>query len=74
MYLWRTRHAPCARIGLIIEACPREVVWTPPGQEHWHGAAPGQFMTHPAVWEADDVDWLAHVADDDYHAPRARRA
>jgi quercetin dioxygenase-like cupin family protein len=58
------------RAGLIIEANPGEVVWTPPGEEHWHGAAPGQFMTHLALWETDAVDWLEHVADDDYQPPR----
>jgi quercetin dioxygenase-like cupin family protein len=63
-----------ARGGLIIEARPGEVIWTPPGQEHWHGAAPGQFMTHLALWEADAVSWLEHVTDDDYQASRTGSA
>ncbi len=25
---------------------PGEVVWTPAGEEHWHGAAPDHCMTH----------------------------
>ena len=33
---------------------PREIaagdtVWVPPGERHWHGAAPGSFMTHTAI-------------------------
>ena len=28
-----------------------DIVWTPPGQWHWHGAAPDLFMTHLAVME-----------------------
>lgn len=54
----------------IIEACPGEVIYTPPGQEHWHGAAPGQFMTHIALWETDDVNWLDHVSDYEYQGNR----
>ncbi|WP_418346601.1 hypothetical protein [Streptomyces fodineus] len=27
------------------------MIWTPPGEEHWHGAAPDHFMTHIALWE-----------------------
>lgn len=59
------------RGGHIIEARPGEVIWTPAGEQHWHGAAPGQFMTHLALWETGDVDWLEHVTDDDYHPRRA---
>lgn len=57
-----------ARGGKLIEARPGDVVWTPPGEEHWHGAAPGQFMTHLALWEGDDTTWLEHVTDAEYGA------
>ncbi|MEU6609774.1 cupin domain-containing protein [Streptomyces shenzhenensis] len=56
----------------ILEAHPGQVIWTPPGEEHWHGAAPGHFMTHIALWEGDDVDWLDHVTDAEYAGPRTR--
>ncbi|MFE4959407.1 hypothetical protein ACFRCW_36800 [Streptomyces sp. NPDC056653] len=46
------------------------VIWTPSGEEHWHGAAPDHFMTHIALWETDEVDWLEHVSDDQYGGPR----
>ena len=30
------------------------MISTPPDEWHWHGAAPDQFMTHLAMWEAPD--------------------
>jgi quercetin dioxygenase-like cupin family protein len=59
-----------ARGGQILEARPGQVIWTPPGEEHWHGAAPGQFMSHIALWETDEVTWLEHVTDTEYTGPR----
>lgn len=59
-----------SRGGEILEARAGDVVWTPPGEEHWHGAAPDHFMTHIALWETDDVDWLEHVSDVEYDGPR----
>ena len=41
-----------------------------PGEEHWHGAAPGSFMTHLALQEVDadgaDATWLELVTDAEY--------
>lgn len=53
---------------------PGDVVWFPPGEKHWHGAAPTTAMTHIAIQERLDgkaVDWLEHVSDEQYQAPRA---
>ena len=50
---------------------PGDVVWCPPGEKHWHGAAPGTAMTHIAIVEALDgkaVDWMEKVADPEYRA------
>lgn len=59
----------------VIEAHPGDVIWTPPGEEHWHGAAPDRFMSHLALWEGDDAAWLEHVTDADYGAvPSGTRA
>jgi len=36
-----------------------DVVWAPPGEVHWHGAAPDAFLSHTAVslgltsWEGE---------------------
>lgn len=48
---------------------PGDVVWFPPGEKHWHGAAPDVAMTHVAIQESLDgstVTWLEKVADADY--------
>ncbi|MGX0902566.1 quercetin dioxygenase-like cupin family protein [Roseovarius sp. MBR-79] len=48
-----------------------DTVWIPPGEEHWHGAAPDRMMCHLAIQEAEDgrtADWLAHVTDVEYGA------
>jgi hypothetical protein len=53
-----------------------DVIYTPPGEEHWHGAAPDHFMIHLALWESPGPDgaaettWLEHVADGEYSGPR----
>lgn len=49
-----------------------DVVWTPPGQKHWHGAAPDSSMTHIAITEELDgkrVEWMEKVGDAQYRAP-----
>ena len=56
----------------VQEIRPGDVVWIPPGERHWHGAAPATAMTHLAIQEALDgkaVDWMEHVTDAAYHAP-----
>lgn len=53
------------------EIRPGDVVWFPPGEKHWHGAAPETAMTHLAMQEALDgrhVEWLEPVTDDQYGA------
>ncbi|MEV6547029.1 cupin domain-containing protein [Streptomyces sp. NPDC051665] len=59
-----------SRGGEIVEAHPGDVIFTPAGEEHWHGAAPDRFMAHIALWEGDEVDWLEHVTDAEYGGPR----
>jgi quercetin dioxygenase-like cupin family protein len=57
--------------GPVVRLRPGDVVWFPPGERHWHGAAPGTAMTHIAVQAAQDgrtVDWLEPVAEADYRA------
>ena len=49
-----------------------DVVWIPPGQKHWHGAAPNSSMTHMAIAEQLDgqtVKWMEKVSDAQYGAP-----
>ncbi|MCP3064164.1 cupin domain-containing protein [Myxococcus sp. K38C18041901] len=46
-----------------------DVIWTPPGVKHWHGATSTTAMTHTAQQESVDgkvVEWLEHVTDEQY--------
>ena len=58
------------RGGTIQEIRPGDRVFFEPDEEHWHGAAPGDFMTHLALHEADengvDANWGPHVTDEEY--------
>jgi quercetin dioxygenase-like cupin family protein len=57
--------------GPIEEIRPGDVIWFPPGEKHWHGAAPTTAMTHIAIQEALDgkvVDWMEKVTDEQYKA------
>jgi len=55
--------------GPMEEIRPGDVVWFPPGEKHWHGAAPNTAMTHIAIQENLDgkvVDWLEQVSEEQY--------
>ena len=48
-----------------------DVVWTPPGVAHWHGATPTHAMSHLAIWQFVDGsggELMEHVSDADYLA------
>jgi quercetin dioxygenase-like cupin family protein len=52
-----------------------DVIWTPPGVKHWHGASPDTRMTHLAIQESlngKSVEWLEKVTDEEYKAPVAQ--
>jgi quercetin dioxygenase-like cupin family protein len=55
--------------GPVEEIRPGDVVWFPPGEKHWHGAAAATAMTHLAIQEKLDgktVDWLEPVSEEQY--------
>ncbi|HEX4609131.1 MAG TPA: cupin domain-containing protein [Urbifossiella sp.] len=55
--------------GPVEPIRPGDVVWFPPGEKHWHGAAATTAVTHIAVQEQLDgkvVDWLERVSDEQY--------
>jgi quercetin dioxygenase-like cupin family protein len=59
------------RGGPIEEIRPGDVVWIPPGEQHWHGASATTAMTHIAIQEQFDgkvVDWMEKVSDEEYQA------
>jgi 4-carboxymuconolactone decarboxylase len=58
--------------GPIEEIRQGDVVSIPPGQKHWHGAAPNTAMTHIAIQEqlaGKTADWLEKVTDAQYGLP-----
>ncbi len=59
--------------GPIEEIRPGDRVYFGPGENHWHGAAPGRLMAHIAIQEADEggspVTWGRHVSDEEYGIP-----
>jgi quercetin dioxygenase-like cupin family protein len=61
-----------SRGGPIEVILPGDRVFFEPGEDHWHGAAPGRFMTHLALAEVDGegnaADWGDHVTDEEYGA------
>ena len=55
--------------GPKIEVKPGDVIWTPPGVKHWHGASATTGMAHIAITNVVDgrnVDWMEHVTDEQY--------
>ncbi len=66
--------AGCGRVqswgSPIEEIRPGDVVWCPPGEKHWHGAAPTTAMTHISIVEqhpmVSPLDWMEHVSDEQY--------
>ncbi|WP_052889545.1 cupin domain-containing protein [Thermogemmatispora carboxidivorans] len=65
--------AGCGRVqrwgGPVEEIRPGDVVWSAPGEKHWHGAAPTTAMTHIAIQEQLEgrtADWQEPVSDEQY--------
>jgi quercetin dioxygenase-like cupin family protein len=65
----------CGRVqnwgNQVEEIRPGDVIWCPPGEKHWHGAAPTTAMTHISIVEQLDgkgADWMEHVSDEQYQA------
>jgi len=50
---------------------PGDVIWTPPDEKHWHGAAPTTAMTHISILEQVEgrsAEWMEHVSDEQYQS------
>ncbi|HEY1331904.1 MAG TPA: cupin domain-containing protein [Actinomycetota bacterium] len=61
-----------ARGGAVLEIGAGDVVVTPPGEWHWHGAVSDRFMTHLAMWDAPpdgpESEWADLVTDEEYRS------
>ena len=52
-----------------IEIQPGDVIWTPPGVKHWHGATATTPLSHIAITPVAggaNVAWLEKVTDEQY--------
>ena len=47
-----------------------DIVWIPPGEEHWHGADTDSYLVHLAI-SLGATEWLQEVADEEYDQARA---
>ena len=68
-----------ARGSEVTVIRPGDVIYTPPGEWHWHGGSPDNFMVHTAIWEGVDssepeTEWGDHVTDAEYVVPGPREA
>ena len=54
-----------ARDGSGGKLTAGDVVWIPPGEEHWHGAGPDSYLLHLAI-SLGGHDWLDPVTDEEY--------
>jgi quercetin dioxygenase-like cupin family protein len=58
--------------GPVERIEPGDVIWTPPGEKHWHGASETTAMSHVAIQEQRDgkvVEWMEKVSEEQCHRP-----
>ena len=61
-----------ARGGDVVSMHRGDVVYAPPDEWHWHGAAPHQHMVHISVIQGfgelqrPETEWGGHVSDKEY--------
>ncbi len=58
------------RDGNVVRMSAGDTVWTPAGEEHWHGATGTTMMCHYAILDAsgqaEATTWLEPVSEEDY--------
>ncbi len=63
------------RDGNTVRIRAGDTVWTPAGEEHWHGGTAQNMMCHYAILDetpaGDATTWLEPVTDDQYTAANA---
>ena len=72
LYVTEGRGFVQSRGDHMVEIRSGDVIYTPPDEDHWHGAASHHFMSHLSMTEGvgdDDnteIDWGPHVTDAEY--------
>lgn len=63
------------RDGRVVRMRAGDTVWTPPGEEHWHGGTATTVMCHIAMLEevedGETTTWLEPVTNEAYAAAQA---
>ena len=55
--------------GPVVEFSAGDVIYTPAGERHWHGANPSSYMMHISVTTGSATVWEPKaVTDDEYNA------
>jgi quercetin dioxygenase-like cupin family protein len=67
LYVTEGRGRVQSRGGEVTEIRAGDIICTPSGEWHWHGAAPDHFMSHLSITEAE-ATWGDHVSDAEYGA------
>ena len=53
--------------GETVEVGPGDVVHTPPGEEHWHGATSNSYMMHLSLTTGGATQWTGQkVSEEEY--------
>jgi quercetin dioxygenase-like cupin family protein len=65
LYVTEGRGLVQSRGDRMVEVHPGDVVYTPTGEEHWHGATRDHFMVHLSMTEGE-AHWGDHVTDAEY--------
>ena len=57
--------------GSVQKIRPGDVIWSSPGEKHWHGATAITAITHISIveqLEGKSADWMEKVSDEQYQA------
>ncbi|MDX1450562.1 MAG: cupin domain-containing protein [Acidimicrobiia bacterium] len=55
----------------VVDIAAGDVVVSPPGERHWHGAAPGSYLMHLSLTTGGATEWETNkVTGDEYGAGR----
>jgi quercetin dioxygenase-like cupin family protein len=59
--------------GTVAEMAAGDIIYTPAGESHWHGASPNAYMMHVSMTTGGATVWEPRaVTDDEYHAGESR--
>lgn len=65
LYVTEGRGLVQSRGAPVVEVRAGDVVYTPDGEQHWHGAAAEHVMTHLSITQSDAI-WGDRVSDEEY--------